>query len=44
MERELLQRPQKLIPYMVMMFGALVLMIGASIGTELVTGIRQLFG
>ena len=43
-ERELLQRPQKLIPYMVMMFGALVLMIGASIGTELVTGIRQLFG
>lgn len=43
-ERELLQRPQKLNPYMALMFGAFVLMIAASIGAEIVTGIHQFFG
>lgn len=43
-ERELLQRPQKLNPYMAMMFGGLVLMIAASIGTNIVSYVRQFFG
>lgn len=43
-ERELLQRPQKLNPYMAMMFVGFLLMIAASIGAELVGGIHQFFG
>jgi len=43
-ERELLQRPQKLNPYMALMFGGFILMIVASIGTELLSGIHQFFG
>lgn len=43
-ERELLRRPQKLNPYMALMFGGFILMIIASIGTELVNGLHQFFG
>ncbi len=43
-ERELLQRPQKLNPYMAMMFVGFLLMIAASIGAELFNSIHQFFG
>lgn len=43
-ERELLRRPHKLNPYMALMFGSFILMIIASIGTELVNGLHQFFG
>lgn len=43
-ERELQQRPQKLNPYMAMMFCGLVLMIAASIGTDIFHYVHQFFG
>lgn len=42
-ERELLQRPQKLYPYMGVLFVFLVLMIAVSIGTDLVQSLRAVF-
>lgn len=43
-ERELFKRPHKLYPYMALMFGGFVLMIVASIGAQLLSGIHQYFG
>lgn len=43
-ERELLQRPQKLYPYMGILFLFLVLMIAASIGPDLVNSFRSIMG
>jgi len=43
-DRELLQRPQKLYPYMGLMFGGFILMLIASLGAEIFSEIHQFFG
>lgn len=43
-ERELLKRPQKLNPYMALMFAGFILMVVASIGAQLLSGIHQFIG
>ena len=43
-ERELLQRPKKLTPYMALLFFCLILMLVSSLGADLLNNIHQLFG
>lgn len=43
-ERELLQRPQKLNPYMALMFAGFILMLISSLGAEILSVIHQFFG
>ncbi|MET0018005.1 hypothetical protein [Oscillibacter sp.] len=43
-DRELLHRPQKLYPYMGLMFSGFILMLIASLGAEILTQIHQFFG